>query len=114
MANSGLGLVFVVSAAALVAAAVPGALAGDARAGKQKAAMCQMCHGLDGIARMPIAPNIGGENAIYLTTQLKAFRSGKRQHEIMSVIASQLSDDDIANLAAWYASIKITATMPSE
>ena len=76
--------------------------------------MCQMCHGLDGIARLPMAPNIGGESEIYLATQLKAFRSGKRQHEIMSVIAGQLSDADIANLAAWYASIQITATMPAD
>jgi cytochrome c553 len=90
------------------------AAASDAALGKKKAVMCQTCHGIDGIAKMPMAPNLAGENEIYLEAQLKAFRSGKRQHEIMSVIASQLSDDDIANLAAWYASIKITATMPSE
>jgi cytochrome c553 len=90
------------------------AAAGDARLGKQKAVMCQMCHGIDGIAKIPIAPHIAGESEIYLQTQLKAFRSGKRQHEIMSVVAGQLSDEDIANLAAWYASIQITATMPAE
>ena len=49
---------------------------------------------------------------LYLETQLKAFRSGKREHEIMSVVAKDLTDDDIADLAAWYASIKITAEMP--
>jgi cytochrome c553 len=107
------GLAALVAFAGL-AAGVSGAAAGDARLGKQKAAMCRTCHGLDGIAKIPIAPHIAGENEIYLQTQLKAFRSGKRQNEIMSVIAGQLSDADIANLAAWYASIQITATMPAD
>ncbi len=88
------------------------ALAADPAAGRAKAAMCQTCHGIDGIAKIPDAPNIAGENSIYLQTQIKAFRSGKRVHEMMSVIAKQLSDDDIANLAAWYASIKITVEVP--
>ncbi|WP_340117218.1 cytochrome c [Pelagibius sp. 7325] len=88
------------------------AWAADAAAGRQKAKKCQTCHGIDGIAKIPIAPHIAGENRIYLETQLKAFRSGKREHEIMSVVAKDLSDADIADLSAWYASIKITATMP--
>jgi cytochrome c553 len=97
--------------AATAAHSLPAAAA-DAAAGRQKARQCQTCHGLDGIAKMPIAPHIAGESQIYLETQLKAFRSGKREHEIMSVVAKGLSDADIADLAAWYASIKITATMP--
>ncbi len=89
------------------------ALAGDMVAGKQKAKQaCQVCHGLDGIATMPIAPHIAGESEIYLQNQLKAFRSGKREHEIMSVIAEGLSDEEIANVSAWYAAIEITATVP--
>ena len=92
--------------------AVPPAMAADAAAGRKKAGVCQTCHGLDGIATMPIAPHIAGESEIYLQSQLKAFRSGKRTHEIMSVIAKDLSDEDIADLAAWYASIEITAKMP--
>ncbi|GAB4373203.1 MAG: hypothetical protein Kow00114_35100 [Kiloniellaceae bacterium] len=86
--------------------------AADAAAGRQKAKKCQTCHGIDGIAKIPIAPHIAGESQIYLETQLKAFRSGKREHEIMSVIAKDLSDADIADLSAWYSSVKITATMP--
>lgn len=101
----------VLLAACLAATAAP-ALAGDAAAGKEKSKVCRTCHGIDGIAKMPIAPHIAGESEIYLSTQLKAFRSGKRQHEIMSVIAADLSDADIADLSAWYASIKITAEMP--
>ena len=98
---------------AVATAALPvSAEAADAAVGRQKAKKCQTCHGIDGIAKIPIAPHIAGESQIYLETQLKAFRSGKRVHEIMSVIAKDLSDEDIADLSAWYSSIKITATMP--
>ena len=88
------------------------AAAGDAAAGRNKAKQCQACHGIDGIAKIPIAPHIAGESEIYLATQLKAFRSGKRQHEIMSVVSKNLSDEDIADLSAWYGSIKFTVTLP--
>lgn len=86
--------------------------AGDPVAGKQKARMCQVCHGLDGIARQPDAPNLAGESPIYLERQLKAFRAGERKDPQMSVVAKGLSDTDIANVAAWYSSIEITAKMP--
>jgi cytochrome c553 len=98
-------------ATALVAGLQP-ATAGDAAAGRDKAKQCQACHGIDGIAKIPIAPHIAGESEIYLATQLKAFRSGKRQHEIMSVVSKNLSDEDIADLSAWYGSIKFTVTLP--
>ena len=88
------------------------AWAGDAAAGKKKARMCVNCHGLDGMHRIPNAANIGGETVFYLTKQLKAFRSGERKDEQMSIIAKSLSDEDIANLAAWYSSIKISAQIP--
>ena len=61
---------------------------------------------------MPDAPHLAGESAIYLARQLEAFRSGERQHEQMSIIAQGLSDEDIADLAAWYSSLKITVEMP--
>lgn len=95
-----------------LAGLVSEAAAADAAAGRKKARQCQNCHGIDGIAKIPIAPHVAGESQIYLETQLKAFRSGKREHEIMSVVAKDLSDEDIADLSAWYSSIKITATMP--
>lgn len=97
------------AAAVLQAAPAAGA---DAAAGRQKARQCQTCHGIDGIAKIPIAPHLAGESQIYLETQLKAFRSGKREHEMMSVVAKNLSDEDISDLAAWYASIQIKATIP--
>lgn len=99
--------------AGLVAVAAPHlARAADAAAGRNKASACRTCHGIDGIAKIPIAPHIAGESEIYLQTQLKAFRSGKREHEIMSVIAKDLTDEDIADLAAWYASIRISVELP--
>jgi len=97
--------------AATAADSLPAAAA-DAAAGRRKAQQCQTCHGIDGIAKIPIAPHIAGESQIYLDTQLKAFRSGKRVHEMMSVVAKDLSDEDIADLSAWYASITIKATLP--
>lgn len=86
--------------------------AGDLEAGKKKAKQCRTCHGIDGIARIPIAPHLAGESAVYLETQLKAFRFGHREHEMMTVVAKKLSDEDISDLAAWYSAIEITAKMP--
>jgi cytochrome c553 len=88
------------------------AAAGDASVGKEKAQQCAVCHGIDGVATVPDAPNIGGESSIYLMKQLEAFRSGERRHEQMSIIAQGLSDQDIADLVAWYASIRFEVRMP--
>jgi cytochrome c553 len=100
-------------AAALLPLSSGVAFSADAAAGRQLAArQCQVCHGLDGIAQIPIAPNIAGESAIYLDKQLRAFRTGTRENEMMSLVAKTLSDEDIANLGAWYESIRLTATMP--
>ena len=98
--------------AACLSPAAPAAHAADPVAGRAKAQVCVNCHGVDGIGRMANVPHIAGESEIYLVAQLEAFRAGKRTHEIMSVIARDLSDADIADLAAWYARIEITATVP--
>lgn len=98
---------------ALAGVAVPSrAWSADAAAGREKAKMCQTCHGIEGVGKMPDVPNIGGESAGYLSRQLVAFRSGERRHEQMSVIAEGLSDADIADVAAWYSSIEFTVTLP--
>lgn len=88
------------------------ASAADAAAGRAKAKACQTCHGIDGLAKQPNVPHLAGESDIYLTKQLKAFRDGERKDPQMSIMAKPLSDEDIANLAAWYSSIKITVTLP--
>lgn len=99
---------------ALLAALAAGspALAADAAAGKAKAQQCAVCHGPNGLATAPDAPHLAGQPAIYLAAQLKAYRSGERKHEVMAVMAKPLTDADIDNLAAWFASIKVTAQLP--
>ena len=85
------------------------ALAGDAAAGQAKAGMCAACHGMDGVAMVPTYPNLKGQNAAYLEGALKAYRSQERtgyQAPIMYGMAAALSDEDIANLAAYYSSQK--------
>ena len=96
----------------LVSGLATDAVAADPAAGRKKAQQCQTCHGIDGVGKMPDVPNIGGESADYLATQLAHFRSGERKHEQMSIIAQALSDQDIADVAAWYSSIQFTVTMP--
>ena len=103
------------SAAFILAAlcAADTAFAADPAAGKKVAqGTCAVCHGVDGIAKNPEAPHLAGETAAYLVKQLKAFKSGERKHEQMSIIAQSLSEEDMANAAAWYSSIKIKAEMP--
>lgn len=77
--------------------------------GRAKAQACVPCHGALGLSAMPDAPNLAGQPRPYLVSQLKAFRGGKRQHEVMSVIAKPLTDDDIEVLADWFSSIAIEA-----
>lgn len=100
--------------AVLLTVALSGtAVAGDATTGRQKALQaCAVCHGQVGIAAAPETPNLAGEPHGYIVRQLRAFRNGKRQHEVMAVIAKSLTDEEIDNLAAWFSSIKVTATAP--
>ena len=98
--------------AVAVAAACGPAAANDIDVGRAKALACAVCHGPLGISAQPDAPHLAGQPALYLATQLRAFRSGVRKHEVMAVIAKPLSDDDIANLAAWFSSIRIEASPP--
>ena len=93
-------------------AAWAAAHAQDAAAGKAKAAACTVCHGPQGIAVAPDTPNLAGQPESYLAGQLRAYRGGARKHEIMSLMAKPLTDADIANLAAWFASVKLEATSP--
>ena len=110
-----LSVVAATAAASVFGVAPAPAFAADAAAGKKMVQqVCQVCHGINGIAKIPDAPNLAGESAIYITKQLKAFRSGERQHQQMSIIASGLTDEDIADLAAWYSSLKVTVEMPPE
>ena len=92
---------------AVWAGALAPALAADIAAGKVRAGACAICHGPMGIATLPNAPNLAGQSSIYLAEQLRNYRSGKRKHEVMSLMAQTLSDQEIDNLAAWYGSLQI-------
>jgi cytochrome c553 len=81
--------------------------AGDIKAGRTKALMCQACHGLDGLSKVPDAPNIAAQTEPYMVAQLQAFKSGARKSEAMSLIAPALSDADIEDLAAYFSAIEI-------
>lgn len=98
---------FTLSAFALLAAIIPAQAAGDAAAGKKKAAQCQTCHGMDGLSKLPEAPNLAGQTAYYLNKALTDFKGGVRKNEMMTVVIEPLTPADIADLAAYYASIKV-------
>ena len=85
------GLMLVISNVALAT--------GDPVAGAEKAKGCASCHGIDGNGRIPLA----GKSAFYLEEQLRAFQSGARKQQMMNMMARSLSDQDIADLAAYFA-----------
>ena len=96
----------------LLAACVPGAQAADPQAGRTRAQTCTVCHGPLGVSVVPNAPNLAGQPAIYLVEQLRNFRSGRRPHEVMAVIAKPLGDQEIEDLAAWFASLQVQVREP--
>ena len=80
--------------------------AGNAAAGHEKTQMCVGCHGLPGwrtaFPEVYSVPMISGQHPQYLVKALQAYRSGERSHPSMRAIAGSLTDDDMANLAAYY------------
>ncbi len=79
--------------------------AGDAAAGKNKAAVCIACHGPNGVSIAPTYPNLAGQKAEYIAAQLKAYKSGERKGAsaaIMAPMAAGLSDQDMLDLAAFF------------
>jgi cytochrome c553 len=97
---------------ALLAACAWPAQAADAQAGRAKAQGCTVCHGALGLSMVPNAPHLAGQPAMYLAEQLRNYRSGRRAHEVMAVIARPLSDADIEDLAAWFASLQVQVREP--
>lgn len=85
--------------------------AGDAQAGQTKAAMCSGCHGSNGISAADMYPNLAGQHADYIVKQLKAFKDGTRTNDngMMKPMAAGLSDQDMADIAAYYSTIKKAA-----
>ena len=81
------------------------ALAADPAAGQAKSTTCAACHGPNGISPNDLWPNLAGQKQAYLVKQLKAFRDGQRADPMMAPMASSLTDQDIEDLAAYYASL---------
>jgi len=77
---------------------------GDANSGRDKAKVCEACHGIDGKSVDPTYPNLAGQHESYLQKALGDYRAGRRTNPVMAGFAGPLSDQDIMDLAAWYAS----------
>ncbi|HZN12587.1 MAG TPA: c-type cytochrome [Blastocatellia bacterium] len=90
--------------AAAFGSTAPALAAGSKEAGQTKSTPCVACHGIDGNSANPEWPSIAGQHESYFVRQLKAFRAGERQNPLMSPMAAGLSDEDIADLAAFYSS----------
>jgi cytochrome c553 len=83
-----------------------GALAQDAKAGKEKSLVCSVCHGADGNSTIPQNPILAGQTARYIYLQLRDFKEGRRKNPFMTGIAANLSKKDMFDLAAYYAAQK--------
>ncbi len=93
-------------AAAAALAAMPAGQAADVEAGRAKVAVvCAACHGLNGVSVSDAIPNLAAQRPAYLETQLKALKEGTRKNPMMNAIAAQLSPADVANVAAYFASL---------
>jgi cytochrome c553 len=105
--RAALPAVYLFASVCLLAGSASTSSAGDVKAGRTKALMCQACHGLDGLSKTPDAPNIAGQTESYIVVQLQAYKSGARKNDAMSVVAPSLSDNDIEDLAAYFSAIEI-------
>lgn len=83
---------------------------GDAARGKEKSAVCASCHGVEGNSTVPANPRLAGQHASYLLRALRDYKSGARQNAIMAGFAGTLSDEDMQDLAAYFASQSGLAT----
>ncbi len=98
----------------VLALTVSSAGAGGIAAGRQKALQCQACHGLDGLSKRPDAPNLAGQPESFLIKALNDFRKGVRRNEMMSIMTKTMTDADVADLAAYYSAIEISAKSPPQ
>jgi len=87
--------------------------AGNASAGEEKSMSCQGCHGTDGNSPASMWPSLAGQSENYLIKQIKDFQNGNRDNETMASMVEGLSDEDIADISAYFASKKAQASSPS-
>ena len=99
--------IYAIGLASALSAALPALAAeGSPAAGKQKDSMCQGCHGIPdyrtAFPEVYSVPKIGGQHAAYIVKALQAYKSGERNHPTMKAVAATLSEQDMADLAAFY------------
>ena len=99
-------LLVTLSLVAVLGCSAPAFAAGSVESGQAKSATCGACHGMDGNSLSPEWPNLAGQHAAYIERQLKAFKAGERKNDLMSPMAMILSDEDMADLAAYFAAQK--------
>lgn len=90
------------------------AMAGDAELGKAKAAICVACHGTDGNSVNPVWPKLAGQHEQYTARQLSLFKKGERKATVMGGMVAGLSEEDMSNLGAYYASQKTSTGSADE
>ncbi len=98
-------LFLILAACASLGLAGPAAAAGDAAAGKAQVKKCSACHGLDGVGKKP-NPSLTGLSYDKHVAAMQEYKSGARKHRMMQMLAKKMSDKDIEDLAAYYASQK--------
>ena len=84
----------------------PAQAGGDPEAGRAKAVVCSACHGPDGNSTNPIWPKLAGQHEVYLAKQIRAFKSGERTDPTMAPMINLIKEEDIDDIAAFYASQK--------
>ena len=92
----------------------PATAGGDPKAGKEKSTTCVACHGETGVSANGQFPMLAGQYEDYLVAALRQYRDGERRNAIMAGFATGLSDEDIDDLAAWYASQEGLEALPSK
>jgi cytochrome c553 len=99
--------VLTLSIAIILSTFASASFAGDAAAGKAKSVTCAGCHGINGISNNPkVWPNLAGREEAEIASALQMYRDGRRKHAVMSIMAKNLTDDEIDNLAAYFSSQK--------
>lgn len=112
--NTHMNQIISIAAAVSLALVATAHAAGDAEAGKAKSAMCAACHGPDGNSPAPTFPKLAGQHAAYIAKQLAEYKSGARQNATMNGMSAALSEQDMADLGAFYAAQSVTIGTAAE
>ncbi|MEA2742883.1 MAG: hypothetical protein QOG25_1254 [Acetobacteraceae bacterium] len=107
-------LKMLVLAALVSLPAVDAKAAADVAAGKEKAKACVACHGDNGVSAMPVIPSLAGQQDQFIQWQLVFFRSGRRSNPAMAPLVADLSDEDVRNLGAYFASLPYNTKTATE